>query len=74
MKNVKHRPPPSLPEALSVSQLPAIIPRPIAARFIPVTTRTLRRYERQGLLVPIRRNARVIGYEKQAFLKFVFVK
>jgi hypothetical protein len=74
MKKAKRRPL-NIPEkGINPSQLPWVVPRKLAAEFCLVTTRTLRRYELQGLLEPVRRNQRVIGYKKQALLDFVSAK
>ena len=63
-----------IPEkAVTVDQLPASVPRPLAAEFALVSTRTLRRWERFGLK-GFRRNSRCVSYRKEDLLAFLGLK
>jgi len=62
-----------LERAISVEQLPPLIPRPVAADFIPCSVRTLIREEKAGRLNPIRRGQN-ISYERSAFLAWLGIQ
>ena len=57
--------------AISVEQLPPLVPRGLAADFALVNERTLIRAERKGLLSPIKRNLRTVSYRKDELLKYL---
>ena len=48
--------------------LPQRIPRPMAAQFAHLDSKTLRRAELRGELTPFYRNSRVISYDRAQFL------
>ena len=54
--------------------LPLVVLRPYAARLAGCTTTTLRRHELAGDLKRIVRNKRVIGYDRDEFLAWLFSK
>lgn len=47
-----------------------MVPRPLAARFACLSTRTLKNHEGKDL-TPIRRNARSISYRREQLLEFL---
>jgi hypothetical protein len=55
--------------AIQVEELPPLVPRPLAARFGFVSTRTLKNHEGRGL-TPIKRNARSVSYRKKDCSRF----
>jgi hypothetical protein len=59
---------------IKVEQLPALVPRSLAADFALLTERTLLRAERKGLLSPIKRNLRTVSYRKEELLKFLGIE
>ena len=57
--------------AILVEELPAAVPRPLAAKFGLVSTRTLNNHEYpRSPLNPIRRNTRSVSYLKTELLAF----
>jgi hypothetical protein len=54
---------------IPVEALPPLVPRQLAARFMQQHPRTLARAEGNGL-TPIRRNRRVVLYEKGELLRY----
>jgi hypothetical protein len=61
------------PNAITVAQLPPLVPRPLAAVFGLVSRRTLWRAEIDGQLTPVRRGNSV-SYKKEQLLKFLGIK
>ena len=61
----------ALEQAISVEQLPPLVPRPLAADFSLLTIRTLARAEERGELRPIKRNARSVSYRKEDLLAYL---
>jgi hypothetical protein len=58
--------------ALTVEELPPLVPRPLAAKFGFMSTRTLKNHEApKGPLNPIKRNARSVSYLKEELLAFL---
>jgi hypothetical protein len=51
--------------------LPIVVERPLAAKFAGLSTRTLQRAERAGLLTPIKRNERVVCYLRSELLSYL---
>jgi hypothetical protein len=62
------------PRAISIEQLPYIVPRPVAADFVPCHRRTLARAEMLGQLTPVRRGTQNVGYLKTEFLSWLGLK
>jgi hypothetical protein len=61
-----------LKELLTVEELPPLVPRPLAAKFGFMSTRTLKNHEApKGPLNPIKRNARSVSYLKEELLAFL---
>jgi hypothetical protein len=58
-------------KAITVEQLPPLVPRPLAADFALLTIRTLARAEERGELRPIKRNARSVSYRKEDLLAYL---
>jgi hypothetical protein len=57
--------------AIQVDELGPLVPRPLAAKFGFVSTRTLKNNEwPKGPLNPIKRNARSVSYRKEELLEF----
>jgi hypothetical protein len=57
--------------AITVEDLPPMVPRKLAAQFGLVTPRTLKNHEfPKGPLHPIRRNSRSVAYRKEEILEF----
>ena len=57
--------------AIQVEELGPLVPRPLAAKFGFVSTRTLKNNEwPKGSLHPIKRNARSVSYRKEELLEF----
>ena len=48
-----------------------LVSRREAADMVSVTPKTIREYERKGLLTPIRLNCRVIRYERQELERLI---
>jgi len=57
--------------AITVEQLPPLVPRWLAVAFSLMTVRTLQRAEELGLLVPIKRNSRSVSYRKENLLAYL---
>ena len=58
--------------ALTVEELPPVVPRTLAAKFGFMSTRTLKNQEApKGPLNPIKRNARSVSYLKEELLAFL---
>jgi hypothetical protein len=55
---------------IPVESLPPLVSRTLAARFTGLHRRTLQRAEDKGLLKAIKRNARVVLYEKDDLLRY----
>ena len=61
-----------LKEAIRAEQLPAQVPRSLAALFAPCHRMTLIRAEKAGYLVPIRRGtSRTVYYDKSNLLRWM---
>jgi hypothetical protein len=60
----------AFPAALEVHQLPTIVRRPMAAHFGACDAKTLKRAEEKGLLHPVRRGFRGVGYHRDELLGF----
>jgi hypothetical protein len=56
--------------AIQVEELSPLVPRPLAAKFGLLSTRTLKNHEGRGL-TPIRRNARSVSYRREELLAFL---
>jgi hypothetical protein len=63
-----------LKKSIELSQLPPLIPRPIAARFACVSPKTLARAEKAGHLTPIKRNQTNVAYDRGEFLRFLGIE
>ena len=61
----------ALEQAISVEQLPPLVPRPLAADFSLLTIRTLARAEERGELRAIKRNKRSVSYRKEDLLAYL---
>jgi len=70
---VKKSKPALIERAIQVEELPPLVPRPLAAKFGFVSTRTLANYEGRGL-TPIKRNARSVSYRREELLEFFGLK
>ena len=60
-----------LEKAITIDQLPAVVPRPVAADFSVLSKRSSIRAEKEGRLKPIRRGPQSVGYLKEDFLRFL---
>ena len=62
--------PATTPVPVPVEALPPLVSRTLAARFTGLHRRTLQRAEEKGLLKAIKRNDRVVLYEKRDLLRY----
>ena len=62
--------PATTPVPVPVEALPPLVSRTLAARFTGLHRRTLQRAEHKGLLKAIKRNTRVVLYEKGDLLRY----
>ena len=60
-----------LPRAVELSQLPYLVPRPLAMDFSLLDERTFVRAEERGLLNAVKRNKQSVSYLKSELLAFL---
>jgi hypothetical protein len=59
-------------KAITIEELPVLVPRTLAARFSALTPKTLKNHEwPRGPLHAVRRNSRVVSYHKSELLSFL---
>ena len=72
MSMSKSKSPLLIERAIQIEELPALVPRTMAARFGAMSTRTLKNHEApRGPLNPVRRNSRSVSYLREELLAFL---
>lgn len=63
-----------LDRAIEVNQLPPVVSRPVAVLFSGLSSRTFRRAERTGKIVPIKRNRSSTFYRRSDLLAYLGIE
>lgn len=71
MPRTSRKKPGLLNQAIEVSQLGPLVPRPVAVKFSNLSERTFRRAELGNQLTPIKRNSQSVSYRKEQLLAFL---